>query len=656
MKRCIATTLIAAAPLSALLWMSGAVPLHLSLGAVTLVVFFVVLSGSLVLRALELADLPAPALWVAGIFASSLAVYAMVAWIGLRAVSAFAVWASVLTAWAIASRKRDRADAPLEPAELAGLVLCVLATAMWCREVAQAPALLEREDVLYAWVDYFVHGGIISQFGDPLAVRQSVFLADQAALLYHYASYMLPAAVAGLLDQPGLPLATSFWLPVGVLTMCAGAYVAGTSLAGPAGGIASVAVLALIPDASNYWLRNGFLSFHFHMLVSPGADHVIGLFLLCAAVLSRWVPGPSTRPLLGSAALAFGAAWFRIQVFAAGFPAWLATAALAVPAVRPRKLLFFSAALLAFLLFVIAFYSLVDAEVALTVFLDVVHSEQEPTAYQGLYRALVADHGEWVAVVSGIVFVYVASLGALLLLYPLAAGLAHRAGALRAIDVFPVFVLIAYLAIMLTAPIDKHRDSTEFTIRPFVLAYAAVGVWTACLPCRVLALRWRAVLALAIAGAVFAWPAAPAMSLPKFDWGSSFYGKRVDHGLVQAGKYLREHGRPGQIFAVRGLELKWAATDPAVQLISLTGMPAFLSYTSAHIIEGRAREKVALERYAELARIERETSADSALDQLRRLGVGWYVVTGWSGPRWDRDYRRAAFVDRNVAVYAVPPR
>ena len=55
MKRTVATTLTAALPLSALLWLSGTVPLHLALGGVALVVFFVALSGFLALRALGLA-------------------------------------------------------------------------------------------------------------------------------------------------------------------------------------------------------------------------------------------------------------------------------------------------------------------------------------------------------------------------------------------------------------------------------------------------------------------------------------------------------------------------------------------------------------------------------------------------------------------------
>src|SRR5436190_16252459 len=488
MKRILATTFAAAAPLSALLWLSGAVPPHLAIAGVALLVFFVTLAGFLALRALRLADMPASAAWVAGVFTSALAVYALVAWGGLLAQTAFALWASALVACALVVPEPDTAVRQLDWPEFAGLALCALFTLMWCHRIAQAPAELARDGRLFAWIDYFVHGGIISQLGDPLAVRGSVFLADHPLLLYHYASYMLPAALAGLLDQPGFALATSFWLPMGVFTMCAGAHALGDALAGTTGALASVAVLTLLPDASTYGLRNGFLSFHFHMVVTPGADYVIGLFFLCAALLSRWQPGTSARPLLGSAALAFGALWFRIQVFALGFPAWLATAAFATRVVRARWRLFVGGAALVFILFVIGFYAATDAEFALPVFLEVVHDRLEPTAYSGLYLPL--RDRDLLAIPVGILLMYVASLGVFVVLYPCALWLAQRARALKSIDVFASSVVATYLLVMLTAPIDKYRDSTEFTVRPFMLVYATVAVWTVCLLVRALLLRW----------------------------------------------------------------------------------------------------------------------------------------------------------------------
>ena len=55
-------------------------------------------------------------------------------------------------------------------------------------------------------------------------------------------------------------------------------------------------------------------------------------------------------------------------------------------------------------------------------------------------------------------------------------------------------------------------------------------------------------------------------------------------------------------------------------------------------------------------RLDRAPSAAAALDELRRLGIAWYVVIGWSGPPWDRERRQARFFEGNVAIYAVPER
>src|SRR3989475_6213099 len=182
------------------------------------------------------------------------------------------------------------------------------------------------------------------------------------------------------------------------------------------------------------------------MVVTPGTDYVTGVFLCGLAVLAGWIPGRWPRPLRGGAAVAVGALWFRIQVFAAGFPAWLATAALATPAVRRRRLLFWSCAALAFLLFVIAFYAAVDAELALPVFLEVVHDRQEPTAYSGLYLGLRDVGGGLPAIALGILLMYCASLGAFVGLYPLALWLAPRGRALRPLDAVPGLPVAADLA------------------------------------------------------------------------------------------------------------------------------------------------------------------------------------------------------------------
>ncbi|HXM81083.1 MAG TPA: hypothetical protein VN929_04055 [Burkholderiales bacterium] len=654
----LAATLILALPLSVLLWLSGAVSIHVALGAMTLFVFVVMSAGFLLLRAADAGEMPAPAAWVLGIFATAIAVYALVQ-LHLLAAAAFAIWALVVLGLSVVFRRCAPAPEPLDMRELAGLLLCGVATLMWCRHVAEVPQILARENLLPAWIDYFIHGGVISHFGDPRAGRQSIDLADFPARFYHYASYMLPAAFAGPLDLPGLPLATSVWLPLGFLTMCAGAYALGAALAGPAGGVAAVAALTVVPDASNYGLRNGFFSYHWNLLAVPGACYAIGVCLLSIALLQRWTKARTLRPLVASACLAGGSALFRVHVFALWFPAWLASAALSTRVVQRRKLAFFGIAVAAFALFVAGFYVATDFAPALELFLQGVHNLQEPTAYTGWYQHLLDSYGSAIAVPAGILLVFPACLGAFAILYPVSVLIARRSRGLQAIDFVPLSLIACYVLLMIAAPIPQHGDPTELTQRPFVLLYAVVAVWTAAAFVNWLAVQgdhgarrlWRTLLASTGVALLLVWPQTGVLSLHKFLWGWPYYTHKVEAGLPQAAVFMRRNSGPGDLFAVQGLKLGWVANDAATELASLTGIPAYLARPTIHLLGGR-REQVALERYAALVRVAREESASAALARLRELGIRWYVVVGSEGPVWDAERRDAAFVDGRVAVYS----
>jgi hypothetical protein len=654
---------IAAAPLAWLLWLSGAVTIPAALAAMLLFSAVVFTAGALLLRLSHAQDMSHAAAWVFGVFASSLAVYALVEWLHLRAATAFAVWSIAVFGCAAAFRQPSSARRGIDLKELLGLALCAATTLMWCWEVAEAPAMLARDQGLMAWIDYFIHGGVISQFGDPLAGRQSMYLVDFPAPFYHFASYMLPAAFAWPLDLPGLPLATSAWLPIGFLTMCAGAYALGAARAGPAGGIAAVAVLTMLPDAAAYGLRNGFLSFHWHLLALPGATYVIGVFLLAIALLQRWSQLGGPRPLLASAALVAGSVLFRVHVFALGAPAWLASVALSTRFVQARRLVFFGAACTAFALFVFAFYRITDSDLALELFLAGVHNLQEPTAYSGWYRGLLETYGAAVAVPAGIGLMLVGCLGVFVVLYPIAVLVSPRSVPPQAIDAMPAYLVVSYLLLMLAAPIAGYRDPTEFTVRPFVLLYAVIAVWTVCAFVNRLALQptvgghrlwWALLLTCALALPLLWNDTAGLGRIPKFHWGWRHISYKPEPGLVQAGAFLRQRSRPADVFAVRGLKLGWTATDASIQLVALTGMPAYLAYPFAQTSIGGPREKVAMERYAALMRIAAAPQAAAALKELRSRGIAWYVVIGSEGPRWDPERRQAAFVERRVAVYAVP--
>lgn len=653
----LAATLVLAPPLAVLFWRSGAVSSLAALAAVALVGYVVLSAGFLLLRLARAQDMPAPAAWVLGIFATAIGMYALVVCFELLAASAFVVWALVVLCLCALVRRSPPAPRPLQRSELVALLLCAAGTAYWCWELAEVPRILWRDGVLTTWVDQFIHGSGISQFGDSRAAgRQSIQLADAARIPYHYASYMLPAALVRPLDLPGLTLAMSVWVPFGFLTVCAGAYALGAALAGPSGGVAALGALTLLPDAASYGLHNRLFGYYWYVLAVPTASYAVGVALLALVFLRRWTAAGEARGLVASAALVAGAAFIRMHIFALLLPAWLACAALSARLVQRRALLFAGGGLALFGLFVWGFYRVFpDAPHALGIFLEYAHTTQQPTAYGDLYADLMRLYGAQVAVPAGLLLVLASTLGIFGILYPVSVLLARRVRRLELIDLAPLALLACYMLLIVTAPVPAHGDSTEFTQRPFVLVYAVFAVWTAAGFAGWLAqqggLRRRRVWLPLMIAAAFTVMWVLVSTVSDWRWRQSH---TLAEGLPQAATYLRERSQPGELLAAQGLDTALATPDLALQLVGMTGVPAYLSRPFIHISFGGPGARIAEQRYVALRAVERETSAEAALARLRALGIRWYVVaeSDQRGPRWDPERRRAAFVERMVAVYS----
>ena len=520
------------------------------------------------------------------------------------------------------------------------------------------PQILWRDGVLTTWVDQFIHGSGISQFGDPRAAgRQSIRARRCARMPYHYASYMLPAALAWPLDLPGLTLATSVWVPLGFLTVCAGAYALGAALAGPGGGVAALGALTLLPDAASYGLHNRLFGYYWYVLAVPTASYAVGVALLAIAFLRRWTAARDARALVASAALVAGSALIRVHIFALLLPAWLACAALSARLVRRRALLFAGGAtrpLRAFCLGVLprlpgcaACARHIPRRYAHLAAADglrrPVHRPDAPV------RRACRRSGRRAAGprVDARHFRH--------LLSDLGARSRAALAASSSSTSCPLALLACYVLLIVTAPVPAHGDSTEFTQRPFVLVYAVFAVWTAAGFAGWLALqgglrRRRVWLPLLIAAALTVmWVLLSTVG--DWRWAETY---KPAEGLPQAATYVRSRSQPGELLATQGLDTALVTTDLAIQLVGMTGVPAYLSRPFIHISAGGSRARIAEQRYVALRAVERETSAEAALARLRALGIRWYVVaeSDRRGPRWDPERRRAAFVDRMVAVYA----
>jgi hypothetical protein len=111
--------------------------------ACTVVFCYVVFAcGRLLLRAARASDLPLIAAWPLGVTATGLALLVLVTLLSVTAAAAFALWAATIVALDIATARLCKHQPAADRADLVGLVLCCVFTAMWCKDVAAAPAFL----------------------------------------------------------------------------------------------------------------------------------------------------------------------------------------------------------------------------------------------------------------------------------------------------------------------------------------------------------------------------------------------------------------------------------------------------------------------------------------------------------------------------------
>lgn len=646
----LAASLCVVPTLAALLWRGGA---HLALAAALLGALSAVVmtAGRLVLHGAGARGMPAPAAWVAGVCATALATYSLAVLFGVLADLALAAWGALvlLVAW----RLRGKTEGALDARGAAALLLCAAAALYWCWDLAAVASRLSHDGVMSTWTDQFIHAAHISAFGDPRAAGAGAMeLAGAPRPLYHYASYLLPAAFAQPLDMPGLPLATSLWVPLGFLTLCAGVYTLGAALAGPPGGLASLAALSVLPDAASYGLMNRAFGYYWLMLQVPGGAYATAVCLVSFALWLRWTETGSRRLLVASGALVFACLFVRVHIFLLAFPAWLTVVALGSRALAGHRLAMLGAAAAGFALFVVAYYAAVPgATPALPQYLHVIHEVHPTLPLPFGYAELVRDFGATAGLAGGVLLVLPAALGIFVLLYPASLLLVRRVRPLRLSDALPAICLAWWVLLMIAAPVAPNGDATEFGHRPFVLVYALFAVWTAAGLVTWLAAPGRARLACAFAvlGGIGAWAAL--FTSPDARWDEYFW---VEPGVPQAGHFIRSRSAAGDVLAVQGLKERAVASDVAIQLVALTGVPAYLSRPFIHATRGGVEKALAERRFRELERIAGEPGAQAALSRLRELGIRWYVVPGAAGPRWDEERRQAAFVAGTIAVYRVP--
>ena len=606
-----------------------------------------------------------------GSLATSLVLYLGCVSTGVLAARVFLAWSVVVLsagAWTLRfGPDVERHDG----VDFLAIVTMAILVAILCHHAAGALPSIQATGVVPLWSDYSIHGTEIAQFGDQRMLGLSSFLlAGQPLVVYHYAAYMLPAAVAGVVSLPPWGLAASLLLPYGVLLMTLAVYAFARMQVGAVAALIAPMALLFVPDASTYGLRNGFFGFHWLLFTAPGSAY--GLAAAFTA-LTLMVIGRSRqlRPCVWVAILVTAAAFeFRAQIFLVLAPAMAAALVSETAFVRRHG----RAATVAVAVTVLSVFTGLamwdgarDAWLrfsALRPFLDVVHSGMAPTAYDGAYTIIDQRHGPLVGTTLGVLALVPAALGACALALPITCAAAVRRTGWRTLDTFPFWCVAVWLGVVLVAPTASHGDHTDFQQRPFVLVYATAVVWTLLFVERSLpvagasAARLRLALAPTVAvsitlTALVRWHEDPAR--PRFAWGMRHFDTTLDRGLIDAAAFVRARAEVGDTFALIPTDPTARLDDDATKLASLAGVPAYLARADIQASTGETRRGVVEQRLYQLHGVETTSDVNVAFGTLRTAGVDFLVTLGKQGPPFDPSGTRAAFRAAGAAVYQIGP-
>ena len=563
-----------------------------------------------------------------------------------------------------------------EPKEIAasdGIVdLCIppllfAIVASWSADVARTLPVLKTAYTLHAWTDYYIHATEISQLGSVFSAGTgSVLLAGESIPFYHYAYLGVCSILAGFVDVPPLGLATAFLTPYGIFVMVCGVYIWGASLVSRTTGILCAFLVLFLPDASTYGFKNGFFSFHWLLLTSPGTGYALGIVLTTCSLLYIWRTKGSRSALFLALATTIAVLFFRVHIFLLYLPALLATMVFENQSLKRYRL---GLVLVMSGLTVISIFVLLWMPPAQESWLNYSHAadfvrfahfNQEPTGYSDLAKWITTNAPPVVAMILGVIFVPVVALGALILIYPAMSGLSKTRSRLDCFGTFPFFLIVSFIGMILTTPSTPWGDFTEFKHRSFPLLYVVFLLWTVVFISRIGSERLKSHTAFsklaltafmgAAVGVIFIGYTPP--RIPTFGWSREFYGTAVDKDLVLAALYVRERRGPKDVAALLPTEPTSALSDRGTIFASLADTPMFLARYPMQKLHSTQRAFVADERMEFLNAIDFKNHNCGSFRMLAKRGITWLVTYDMSSTANSGRFPES-FRSNHVSVYDI---
>ena len=568
---------------------------------------------------------------------------------GAGVATSFVIWSFlVVIASGFLCRGQQALARRLPILDLVLLIVPAATVCFFCRDIVAAVPALEKTGVLPLWVDYFIHGAEVAQFGAPGPwVKGDILLAGAPLPLYHYGIFMLPALVQVLFDLPGLAAASGFLLPLGLLLAYSGGVTLAVRLGGLRAGLFALALL-LVPAGVQYGLSHAMFDFHWLLFTGPGTGYALAIASAALVLVER----ASTRngaAIIVASLLVLLLFQVRAQIFVLLAPPFLVMAMLRMPAIRVRRRGAALAAGIASLGALIALAccphlrDLVSGFSGANAFLESMSNDIDNRLGYGDFYRLVSSQPQPLANVGRAVLLVPLIFGYLLVI-PLASlwlGLGRAKPSLKQIDVFFSLLLGWQFALLALAPAGQNGDSSEYAHRPFPLTYMIAVILLSAHAASVLrpgaaAPRMRitgatfttAAISIALSAVLLAMATGFDPARGRMGWAATvYYRPVVDRGVVALASDLNRRTTPSEIIAIGPLDPASKLVDNGVIIASLANRAVYLATPALQLILGGDRAEAAKRRLKVQGAAEKAL-ASGHYDAMRLAdGVAWYVDT-----------------------------
>ena len=489
-------------------------------------------------------------------------------------------------------------------------------------------------------------------------------LAGVSRIFYHYAPFVIPAAFQTVSGMSGLALSTSLLLPLGLLIAALGIYTFAIELGGRVSGLVTLTVIICIP-AYSFLIQSGWFDFYWLLLIAPGSGYAIGVSVVVCASTVKYLDKRDFRILWLSLLLLSALVFIRAQMFLLLAPTIIAVVLLQ----RYRANTNIISRILGVLI-TIGFLTLHFSASVRTKWTEYAATQAylnfatNSSSFYGNLLTISADLPFGLTMLTQVMIILIAVLGIYIFLYPLLFWIKLHSNGFNENDAIPIFLVLFFIGLMLFSPIAKNGDFSEYKHRHFLLLYVIISIYTIYYAIRcvinfefiVSNLRSIAneLVILVISVTIFAnWGSNPARpDIEKLPWTGDYHNQHITPGLIEITRYLRINAKEGDVL-VMGL-LSVLSSDPStpiVQIVSLTGIPAFVARSDLKIRGSQCVQEVVRKRLSILKELSLMDEWSVARSFLQTNGIRWYISTMGENPKWDLSLKESVFSSNGISVY-----